>query len=183
MRKGTKVGSNMQIIWVEGLLFWYILCFCWGTNFQERTLALAENRSVPSLYTGSDVRPLKMEDFKRAHDQVNSIPLFSFVVTYFGCCSCYSRLFWWSLFRHRVLFGCKISPLPVRIEILLNVIHFAGMCKCCIRLGEYEWTPPVEWFVWRMRFEKEGISELLHVDGRVYSSCTSSSWVTPEFLR
>ncbi|OWM77989.1 hypothetical protein CDL15_Pgr018558 [Punica granatum] len=37
---------------------------------KERTLALADSRPVPSLYSSSDVRPLKMEDFKRAHDQV-----------------------------------------------------------------------------------------------------------------
>ncbi|KAK4788210.1 hypothetical protein SAY86_019529 [Trapa natans] len=37
---------------------------------KERTSALAENKPVPTLYNSSDVRPLKTEDFKRAHDQV-----------------------------------------------------------------------------------------------------------------
>lgn len=46
-------------------------------NYQERTLALAEDRPVPLLYGSSDVRPVKLEDFKRAHDQVNLVP-FSF---------------------------------------------------------------------------------------------------------
>ncbi|KAM2049784.1 hypothetical protein ACFX1T_008152 [Malus domestica] len=37
---------------------------------KERSLALAENRPVPELYCNTDIRPLKMEDFKHAHDQV-----------------------------------------------------------------------------------------------------------------
>lgn len=32
--------------------------------------ALAENRPLPSLYSSADTRPLKMEDFKNAYDQV-----------------------------------------------------------------------------------------------------------------
>lgn len=38
--------------------------------FQERTKALADNRPLPALYNSGDVRPLKMEDFKSAHEQV-----------------------------------------------------------------------------------------------------------------
>ncbi|XP_068310397.1 uncharacterized protein [Pyrus communis] len=37
---------------------------------KERSLALAENRPVPDLYCSTDIRPLKMEDFKHAHEQV-----------------------------------------------------------------------------------------------------------------
>ncbi|XP_021608952.1 uncharacterized protein LOC110612481 isoform X2 [Manihot esculenta] len=37
---------------------------------KERILALAENRTLPPLYSSSDVRPLKLEDFKYAHEQV-----------------------------------------------------------------------------------------------------------------
>ncbi|XVE77637.1 hypothetical protein DITRI_Ditri13aG0078700 [Diplodiscus trichospermus] len=37
---------------------------------KERASAEAENRPLPSLYSGSDVRPLKMDDFKYAHEQV-----------------------------------------------------------------------------------------------------------------
>ncbi|XP_068337807.1 uncharacterized protein [Pyrus communis] len=37
---------------------------------KERILALAENRPVPELYCSTDIRPLKMEDFKHAHEQV-----------------------------------------------------------------------------------------------------------------
>ncbi|XP_022727864.1 uncharacterized protein LOC111283533 [Durio zibethinus] len=37
---------------------------------KERALALAENRPLPSLYSSSDIRPLKMDDFKYAHEQV-----------------------------------------------------------------------------------------------------------------
>lgn len=37
---------------------------------QERSLALEENRPVPSLYCSADIRPLKMEDFRHAHEQV-----------------------------------------------------------------------------------------------------------------
>ncbi|KAM0998436.1 hypothetical protein ACFX2I_008176 [Malus domestica] len=37
---------------------------------KERSLALAENRPVPELYCSTDIRPLKMEDFKHAHGQV-----------------------------------------------------------------------------------------------------------------
>lgn len=37
---------------------------------KEKSLALAENRLPPTLYSSSDVRPLKMVDFKSAHEQV-----------------------------------------------------------------------------------------------------------------
>ncbi|XP_050363356.1 uncharacterized protein LOC126782190 [Argentina anserina] len=37
---------------------------------KERSLALEENRPFPTLYCSADVRPLKMEDFKHAHEQV-----------------------------------------------------------------------------------------------------------------
>ncbi|XP_030543318.1 uncharacterized protein LOC115750242 isoform X2 [Rhodamnia argentea] len=37
---------------------------------KEKTLAVAENRPVPSLYSGTDIRPLKMDDFRYAHEQV-----------------------------------------------------------------------------------------------------------------
>lgn len=37
---------------------------------KERAQALVENRPLPTLYNSSDVRPLKMEDFKCAHEQV-----------------------------------------------------------------------------------------------------------------
>ncbi|CAI9104921.1 OLC1v1003712C1 [Oldenlandia corymbosa var. corymbosa] len=37
---------------------------------KEKSLALSENRPLPPLYSSSDVRPLSMEDFKYAHEQV-----------------------------------------------------------------------------------------------------------------
>ncbi|PON96572.1 Spastin [Trema orientale] len=37
---------------------------------KERASALAENRPLPALYSSADVRPLKMDDFKCAHEQV-----------------------------------------------------------------------------------------------------------------
>ncbi|KAF8015092.1 hypothetical protein BT93_H0785 [Corymbia citriodora subsp. variegata] len=37
---------------------------------KEKTLAVAESRPLPSLYSGADIRPLKMDDFKYAHEQV-----------------------------------------------------------------------------------------------------------------
>ncbi|XP_022758008.1 uncharacterized protein LOC111305081 isoform X2 [Durio zibethinus] len=37
---------------------------------KERVLAVAENRPVPSLYSSADIRSLKMDDFKYAHEQV-----------------------------------------------------------------------------------------------------------------
>ncbi|XVF21951.1 hypothetical protein REPUB_Repub12eG0133400 [Reevesia pubescens] len=37
---------------------------------KERASAVAENRPIPSLYSSADVRPLKMDDFKYAHEQV-----------------------------------------------------------------------------------------------------------------
>ncbi|KAK4273203.1 hypothetical protein QN277_021650 [Acacia crassicarpa] len=39
---------------------------------KERSLALAENRPLPPLYGSTDVRPLKMEDFRHAHEQVGA---------------------------------------------------------------------------------------------------------------
>lgn len=37
---------------------------------KEKSLALVENRAVPPLHSSVDVRPLNMEDFKYAHEQV-----------------------------------------------------------------------------------------------------------------
>lgn len=37
---------------------------------KERAVALAENRAVPALYNSSNIRALKMEDLKFAHEQV-----------------------------------------------------------------------------------------------------------------
>ncbi|XP_073526399.1 uncharacterized protein [Phyllobates terribilis] len=37
---------------------------------KEKEKALTEERPLPKLYSGSDIRPLNMEDFKTAHDQV-----------------------------------------------------------------------------------------------------------------
>lgn len=37
---------------------------------KERSSALAENRPLPALYSSSDIRPLRMEDFRYAHEQV-----------------------------------------------------------------------------------------------------------------
>ncbi|KAK8565472.1 hypothetical protein V6N13_020579 [Hibiscus sabdariffa] len=37
---------------------------------EERALAVSENRPAPTLYSSTDVRPLKMDDFKYAHEQV-----------------------------------------------------------------------------------------------------------------
>ena len=37
---------------------------------QERTLALAEERPLPPLRCSDDIRPLNMDDFKYAHEQV-----------------------------------------------------------------------------------------------------------------
>lgn len=41
----------------------------WLVSLQEKALAIAENRS-PVLYSGDDVRPLNMSDFKYAQEQV-----------------------------------------------------------------------------------------------------------------
>ncbi|KAJ9543045.1 hypothetical protein OSB04_022752 [Centaurea solstitialis] len=37
---------------------------------KERALAIAENRPIPALHSSADVRPLNLDDFKFAHDQV-----------------------------------------------------------------------------------------------------------------
>ncbi|GKC04322.1 hypothetical protein Tco_0995932, partial [Tanacetum coccineum] len=36
----------------------------------DNALALAENRPLPALHSSADVRPLNLDDFKYAHDQV-----------------------------------------------------------------------------------------------------------------
>ncbi|KAJ8527276.1 hypothetical protein K7X08_029753 [Anisodus acutangulus] len=37
---------------------------------KEKTLAVAESRPVPALHSSADIRPLNMDDFKYAHEQV-----------------------------------------------------------------------------------------------------------------
>ena len=39
-------------------------------KFQEKALALAESRALPALYCSTDIRPLNIEDFRYAHEQV-----------------------------------------------------------------------------------------------------------------
>lgn len=39
-------------------------------KFQERALALSENRPSPALYSSADIRSLRMDDFRYAHEQV-----------------------------------------------------------------------------------------------------------------
>lgn len=46
---------------------------CEYMHIQERALALAENRPLPALHSSADVRPLSMDDFKYAHEQVWSM--------------------------------------------------------------------------------------------------------------
>ncbi|KAL3648017.1 hypothetical protein CASFOL_008985 [Castilleja foliolosa] len=40
------------------------------TEKKEKALALAENKPLPALHSSADVRPLSMDDFKFAHEQV-----------------------------------------------------------------------------------------------------------------
>ncbi|KFK30844.1 hypothetical protein AALP_AA6G032900, partial [Arabis alpina] len=40
------------------------------TEKKEKTAAQAENRPTPALYSCTDIRPLSMNDFKVAHEQV-----------------------------------------------------------------------------------------------------------------
>ncbi|KAJ1435685.1 P-loop containing nucleoside triphosphate hydrolase [Sesbania bispinosa] len=40
---------------------------------RERSLALAENKPLPGLCSSVDIRPLKMEDFRYAHVQVDTV--------------------------------------------------------------------------------------------------------------
>ncbi|KAL0884336.1 hypothetical protein Bca101_008317 [Brassica carinata] len=41
-----------------------------GSDLKERSVAQAENRPMPQLYNSKDIRPLNMNDFKTAHEQV-----------------------------------------------------------------------------------------------------------------
>lgn len=44
-----------------------------------------------------------------------------------------------------------------------------GVCKCVFWVYKYEWTPPMEWSLWRRWIKKEEIAQLLHVE--VVSLC------------
>ncbi|VAI82987.1 unnamed protein product [Triticum turgidum subsp. durum] len=47
-----------------------------GSDLKEKSLAITEGRPDPALLTADDIRPLRMDDFKSAHDQVcASVPL------------------------------------------------------------------------------------------------------------
>ncbi|CAK9175309.1 unnamed protein product [Ilex paraguariensis] len=41
-----------------------------GKEKKEKGLALTENRPLPALHTSADIRPLSLDDFKYAHEQV-----------------------------------------------------------------------------------------------------------------
>ena len=47
----------------------YIIYFC-GLQLQDRAVAIAERKPAPTLSESSDVRPLNLEDYKSAHEQV-----------------------------------------------------------------------------------------------------------------
>lgn len=47
----------------------FLKSFLWR-DLQEQAEAVAEGKTLPSLYSSADVRSLKMEDFKNAHEQV-----------------------------------------------------------------------------------------------------------------
>lgn len=53
-----------------------VIALSFSCHIQEKNLAIAEGRPLPTLYGSEDVRPLNMEDFKFAHEQVafNSTP-------------------------------------------------------------------------------------------------------------
>lgn len=67
-------------IFVNFYLGYVLIFFLPWHNSQERTLALAENRPLPALYSCSDIRPLKIEDFRYAHEQVWCFWKFAFMV-------------------------------------------------------------------------------------------------------
>ncbi|KAM3195111.1 hypothetical protein ACQJBY_071272 [Aegilops geniculata] len=47
-----------------------------GSDLKEKSLAITEGRPEPALLTADDIRPLRMDDFKSAHDQVcASVPV------------------------------------------------------------------------------------------------------------
>ncbi|EMS49758.1 Spastin [Triticum urartu] len=47
-----------------------------GSDLKEKSVAIAEGRPEPALLTADDIRPLRMDDFKSAHDQVcASVPV------------------------------------------------------------------------------------------------------------
>lgn len=48
----------------------YIIFLPW---VQEKALALAENKPPPALLSSADVRPLNLDDFKYAHEQVHQL--------------------------------------------------------------------------------------------------------------
>lgn len=53
-------------------------------KLQERVSALTDNKPLPALYSSTDVRPLKMEDFRFAHEQVGSLGSELFIY-FLGC--------------------------------------------------------------------------------------------------
>ncbi|RZR77166.1 hypothetical protein BHM03_00002175 [Ensete ventricosum] len=42
-----------------------------GSDLKDRDAALSEGRPVPALHGSDDIRPLRMDDFEHAHEQVN----------------------------------------------------------------------------------------------------------------
>lgn len=56
-------------------------------KLQERVSALTDNKPLPALYSSTDVRSLKMDDFRFAHEQVRFRGSELFI--YFLGCDCH----------------------------------------------------------------------------------------------
>lgn len=126
-------------------------------QFQERASAVAENRPLPSLYSSTDVRPLKMDDFKYAHEQV---PYLVLMIMFLGFSTTICYLSRSQKFNFSSLFAW-ISSAEICI---FNFIVFdwfcnnSGLCKRVIRVYKYEWASSMEWVIWRRWIKKEKTS-------------------------
>lgn len=155
-------------------------CLHWVAEFhcvQEKSLAKTEGRPEPALYGSEHIRPLSIDDFKSAHEQVRTppslpslqtstcisylLPTFSTIYilvsrasTYYKSTNIHSCL---SLQTYILVSGAASWSLP---------LPAAGLRERFIRLGKHERASPMERPVRRRWVEEEESAELLHVTAR-----------------
>ena len=138
VRLSFAAGSSD--VWIMHLLLnheYWVQFHC----VQEKNLAKTEGRPEPALYGSEDIRPLSIDDFKSAHEQVRTPNLPPFHISLLS-----------------------LQPTFLFLEQHPNLFLLtAGLCERFVWFSKHERASSMEWPVWWRRVKEEESAELLHV--------------------